>query len=125
MKAERPVFLNVLKVQLPVAAVVSILHRISGVFLFVASGFFLWLFAISVHSEQGFNDIKQLLTKPMYAFILWICLSLVGYHLIAGVRHLLLDLHIGDSLQVGKISAYIVLISAIIASVLFGVWLWL
>lgn len=125
MKTERPVFLNVLKVQLPVAAVVSILHRISGVILFVASGFFLWLFATSGHSEQEFSNLKQLLAQPLYAFILWICLSLVGYHLIAGIRHLLLDLHVGDSLQMGKISAYIVLISAIISSVLFGVWLWL
>ncbi|MDE0094159.1 MAG: succinate dehydrogenase, cytochrome b556 subunit [Gammaproteobacteria bacterium] len=125
MKDSRPVFLNLLKVELPLAALVSILHRISGVLLFFVAGLFLWILANSIQSEQSFHSIKQMFREPVYAVILWISLSLVGYHFIAGIRHLLMDLHIGDSLRAGKVSALIALILSILVSLLLAGWIWL
>lgn len=125
MKSVRPVFLNLFAIRLPIVAVVSILHRVSGVALFGASFYLLWLLWRSLDSESSFELLTATLKHPVHLIVLWFTLSLLGYHLIAGVRHLLLDLHIGESLQAGRISAALVLLCSAVLSVVIGVWFWL
>ena len=125
MKSTRPVFLNLFAMRFPIAAIVSILHRVSGIVLFVASFYLLWLLWLSLDSEANFALVKSMLNHPIHLAALWITLSMIGYHLIAGFRHLLLDLHIGDSLKAGRVGAVLVLILSALLSIALGVWLWL
>ncbi len=125
MKSTRPVFLNLFAIRFPIVAVVSILHRVSGVVLFGASFYLLWILWLSLESEASFSNLKATLDNPVHSIVLWFTLSLLGYHIVAGLRHLLMDLHIGDSLKVGKASAAIVLVCSVLLSLAIGVWFWL
>ena len=125
MKSTRPVFLNLFAIRFPIVAVVSILHRVSGVVLFGASFYLLWILWLSLESEASFSNLRATLDNPVHSIVLWFTLSLLGYHIVAGLRHLLMDLHIGDSLKVGKASAAIVLVCSVLLSLAIGVWFWL
>ena len=125
MRSTRPVFLNLFAIRFPIVAVVSILHRVSGVVLFGASFYLLWILWLSLESETSFSNLRTTLEHPLHSIVLWFTLSLVGYHIIAGLRHLLMDLHIGDSLKIGKASAVIVLVCSVVLSLVIGVWFWL
>jgi len=125
MKSTRPVFLNLFAIRFPIVAVVSILHTVSGVVLFGASFYLLWILWLSLESEASFSNLKATLDNPVHSIVLWFTLSLLGYHIVAGLRHLLMDLHIGDSLKVGKASAAIVLVCSVLLSLAIGVWFWL
>ena len=124
MKSTRPVFLNLFVIRLPIGAVVSILHRASGVALFGASFYLLWLLWLSTWNTSTFDQLQTMLEHPLHSTALWLTLSLLGYHIVAGVRHLLLDLHIGDSLKAGRVSAVFVLLCSVALSVAIGVWFW-
>ena len=125
MKSTRPVFLNLFAIRFPLVAVVSILHRVSGVVLFVGSVYLLWLLWLSLDSKENFEFLRSILTQPIHSVALWLILSLLGYHVIAGIRHLLLDLHVGDSLKAGQMGAIFVLVCSVVLSIAIGVWFWL
>ena len=93
--------------------------------LFIASLYLLFLLATSFGGETDFEQLKSDLGNPVHAFLLWVTLSLLGYHFVAGVRHILMDLHIGESLTAGQLSSALVLIISIVISVLCGAWIWL
>ncbi|MXW07285.1 MAG: succinate dehydrogenase, cytochrome b556 subunit, partial [Gammaproteobacteria bacterium] len=124
-KSTRPVFLNLFAIRFPNVAVVSNLHRVSGVVLFGASIYLLWILWLSLESEASFSNLKATLDNPLHSIVLWFTLSFLGYHIIAGLRHLLMDLHIGDSLKIGRASALIVLVCSVVLSLAIGVWFWL
>ncbi len=105
-------------------AVVSIFHRISGVLLFIALPYLIFLLHESLASEMSFHQIKSSTSQPWHQIIMWIVLTATGYHFVAGVRHLLLDWHIGESLKGGRAGAYLVIILAVICAALSGVWIW-
>jgi succinate dehydrogenase / fumarate reductase cytochrome b subunit len=108
----RPIFLNLTKIHFPVAAVVSILHRFSGVLLSLFAPVFIYLFGLSIKDEQGFSTVVGLLAstpgKLMAVFLMWN----LAHHFFAGVRFLLIDLDIGVSKTAAAHSAWWVHISA-------------
>jgi succinate dehydrogenase / fumarate reductase cytochrome b subunit len=108
----RPIFLNLTKIHFPVAAVVSILHRFSGVILSLFVPVFIYLFGLSVKDEQGFSTVVGLLTsipgKLMVVFLVWN----LAHHFFAGVRFLLMDVDIGVSKSAAAHGAWWVHISA-------------
>jgi succinate dehydrogenase / fumarate reductase cytochrome b subunit len=109
----------------PMPAIVSILHRISGVILFLFIPFMLWGLNLSLKSEQDFNDIQATMAgNGCLKFFIWCGLAAFIFHFIAGIRHLLMDIHIGDELKSGRISAQITMVLSIILMVLAGIWLW-
>lgn len=124
MKNQRPVNLELSKFKFPLAAIVSILHRISGVFTFAGVAVLLWLLDASLASEESFVALQQTLTQPLWQVVIWLVLAALAYHLVAGVRHLLMDIDIGESLKGGRIGAQLVIVVAIILMVLAGVWIW-
>ncbi|MFT3741653.1 MAG: succinate dehydrogenase, cytochrome b556 subunit [Gammaproteobacteria bacterium] len=125
MKKQRPVFLNLMQIRLPLPGLVSILHRASGVMVFLLIPFLLWLLSRSLHSELLFAYIQQTVyDSAMIRFLLWITLSALTYHLLAGVRHLWMDVGIGESLKSARISAYSVLMLSALFTLLLGIWLW-
>lgn len=125
LQNKRPKHLNLLKIRQPLPAVVSILHRISGVLLFFP-GIPLLLCSLqmllqSQHSFEVLQDyLRHPMIKPMLLFPLWFFL----HHLCAGIRHLLLDLHVGVALTQARASSKLVLIAGFMLTVLVGVVLW-
>ncbi len=124
MKDQRPKNLNILTIRLPVPALVSILHRISGILLFLAIPLILWGLNTSLTSQQDFDNIHQMMAAPFARFVLWGLLAAFIYHFIAGIRHLLMDINIGVELKSGRLTAMMTLMIAIVLIVLAGVWLW-
>lgn len=124
MKDNRPVNLDLTKFRFPLPAITSILHRISGVLIFVGTAVLLWMLSESLASAQGFARTAELLTAPLTKFVVWVILSGLLYHLIAGIRHLLMDVGIGETLQGGRQGAVMIVVFSVISIVLAGVWVW-
>jgi len=125
VKDNRPVNLDIGTIKLPITAYASILHRISGVILFFATGILLWMLDASLASEESFNSLKQTLAHPLLKLVFWGILAALGYHLLAGIRHLIMDFGIGETLEGGALGAKIVLAGALLLVALTGAWIWL
>lgn len=124
VKDKRPVNLDIGSIELPLAALTSITHRISGVIVFVGIALLLWLLDTSLASEQGFNALFGPGMSVFAKLLLWGVLSALAYHLVAGVKHLLLDLGIGESREAGPRGARVVIAVSVVLIVLLGVWIW-
>ncbi len=124
VNSKRPVNLDITTIKLPLPAYTSILHRISGVILFVGLGFLLYGLDLSLASEESFDALKALLSAPLAKFIIWGILSALIYHFIAGVKHLLMDVDVGDGKESGSLGAIITLVLSIVLIILAGVWVW-
>ena len=124
MKSQRPVNLDLRTIKLPITAYTSILHRISGVILFVGLAVLLYALDKSLASEEGFEQVKACMTSPLAKLVIWGLLSALLYHLVAGVRHLIMDMGIGDTLEGGKLGSQIVIAVSAVVIVLLGVWIW-
>ena len=124
MKSQRPVNLDLRTIKLPITAYTSILRRISGVILFVGLAVLLYALDKSLASEEGFEQVKACMTSPLAKLVIWGLLSALLYHLVAGVRHLIMDMGIGETLEGGKLGSKIVLVVSTIVIVLLGVWIW-
>ncbi|MDC1270553.1 succinate dehydrogenase, cytochrome b556 subunit [Porticoccus sp.] len=125
MSKKRPVNLDIGTIHLPVTAYVSILHRVSGVVLFGAVGLFLWILDSSLSSEESFNSIKVFMSTLTVQIIIWLSLAALIYHLVAGLRHLVMDYGYGETLSGGILGAKLVLILSVILMLLAGFWLWI
>ena len=103
----RPVYIDLRKINLPVSALISITHRISGMYVFfITLPLMLALIYFSTESQNSFNDLSLFLKD--HKFILgFIVLSfcILWYHILSGLRHLIMDAHIGESLLASKYSA--------------------
>lgn len=124
MNSKRPINLDLLAFQFPLAAKASIIHRTTGIMLFVAMALALWALSLSLESEQSFADLKAVFDNGFVKFITWGCLSALSYHFVAGIRHLLMDVGVAESKEGGRATAMIVLILSAILVVLAGVWVW-
>jgi len=119
---KRPVNLSISSIHFPVAAVVSILHRLSGLLLILAFGAFLYLLHFSLASPHDFEKLLAMLQRPSCKFVFWIFLSALAYHSCAGIRHLVMDIGIGESLKGGALGAKLTLACSIALIFLAGVW---
>ena len=121
---ERPINLNLFTISFPMTAIISILHRISGVLLFFMIPAFLCLLQYSLQSSADFVRVQSLFNMPVIKLITWLTLSALGYHIIAGLRHLIMDLGIGESKCAGKVMVKIVLGISILLIIYLGYRLW-
>lgn len=124
MKNQRPVNLDISTIKLPITAIVSILHRVSGVFLFAGVAVLLWLLDGSLASEEQFLALQETLTQPVWQIVVWAVVAALAYHMVMGVRHLIMDCGIGESLKGGRLGAKLALALAVVLIVLAGVWIW-
>ena len=122
----RPIFLdlNVLTRSLPLPGIVSILHRVTGVALFLLLPILLTLLNGSLSDGDSFDTYKAWADNALFKLILVGVLWAFLHHLLAGVRFLLLDAHIGVDLLTARKTARIVLIAEAVATVILGVALW-
>ena len=105
---------------MPLTAITSIIHRISGVILFFGMPILLWMFGKSLSSPADFNDLLSLLDNVLYKLIFLGILAALFYHIIAGVKHLFMDRGIGESEQGGKIASRLVIAISLIGIILLG-----
>jgi succinate dehydrogenase / fumarate reductase cytochrome b subunit len=78
----------------------------------------------SLVSEEGFAQVKACMTSPLAKLVIWGLLSALLYHLVAGLRHLIMDMGVGETLEGGKLGSQIVLAVSAVTIVLAGVWIW-
>ncbi len=121
---KRPVNLDLRTIRFPLPAITSILHRISGFLLFLLIPVLLWALSASLSSADSFAALKECFSYPIAKFCVWVILSALAYHLVAGIRHLLMDCGWGESLTGGRMGAKLILIVSAILIIAVGVWLW-
>ena len=121
----RPVYLNLLAIRQPLPAIVSILHRISGALLFlVAIPLLLWFVQRSLASPEAFDAALRPLATPLGKLVLLALAWSYLHHLLAGLRHLALDLHVGIELAPARSSAAIIFVLSILLTAIVAVRLW-
>lgn len=124
MNSKRPVNLDISTIHFPIPAIVSILHRISGIVAFVGIAFLLYGLDLSLSSPSGFNSAADVMAHPLAKLVVWGILSALAYHLVAGIRHLVMDMGVGETLEGGRLSSKITLVVSIVLIILLGVWIW-
>ncbi|WP_405047864.1 succinate dehydrogenase, cytochrome b556 subunit [Rheinheimera soli] len=124
MKKQRPVNLDLTTISFPAPALASILHRVTGVAMFFALVFVIWAWAVSLSSAEGFEQVKLVLQSFIAKFIAWGTITVLLYHMIGGIRHLIMDMGHWEELKSGNLSAVITIVLWIVLAVLTGVWLW-
>ena len=125
VKKPRPEFRNIgigqiAKYRLPLAGKVSILHRISGLLLFVSLPFLLYLLDQSLTSEISFDAFKGFLANPLIKIIVLVLAWAYMFHFCAGIRFLLLDTHVAVNKEGGKKTALSVLIVSSLLTLAFA-----
>ena len=84
----------------------------------------LYVLDLSLSGEAGFARSVELLGSPMARLVIWAVLAGLIYHAVAGVKHLLMDLGVGETLEGGQTGARITFVVAGILIALAGVWVW-
>jgi succinate dehydrogenase / fumarate reductase cytochrome b subunit len=121
----RPVYLDLVAIRQPLPAIVSILHRVSGALLFlVGIPALLWGVQMTLTSADAFGAWKSAMAHPFAKLVALVLAWAYLYHLLAGVRHLMLDLHIGLDLPAARRSSALVLVVALLLTALVAVRLW-
>ena len=123
-KDNRPMNLNLFKFHFPVMAIVSVIHRITGVIIFLLIPLLLYTLHVSILSQASFSNLQKDLSYSFSKVIILGILVCAVYHLFAGIRHLVMDLGFGESKTAGRITAWFVIFLWIVVVVLLGVWLW-
>jgi len=121
---KRPVNLDLSQFSFPLPALTSIVHRATGIILFVGIAILMYILELSLSSEEGFNSVKECLDGFFVKFIIWGIVSGLLYHLVAGTKHLLMDFGIGETLEGGILGAKITIVVSVVLILLAGVWLW-
>ena len=112
-RTRRPIFLNLTQIAMPVGALASIGHRISGVILAAAVPAATYLFALSLHDDVGFAHVAELSEHFAFKAATVIAVWALAHHLMGGVRHLLSDFDIGSPLRTARKSAWFVNVAGI------------
>lgn len=124
MNNKRPVNLDLFTIKQPLPAIASILHRISGIIVFVGIALLMYVLDKTLSSEEGFVAVQDFLDGGFVKLIVWGVLSALVYHLVAGCKHLLMDIGIGETLQGARTGATVVLVVSAILVILLGVLIW-
>ena len=107
----RPVYLDLTKIRLPMSAFSSITHRLSGMYtFFITLPVILYLIYFSTSSKTNFDNLVSSISSiSFFSFFIYVSLLVFWYHLLTGLRHLIMDfLHIGESLNTANNSAIFV-----------------
>lgn len=122
--AKRPKHLDLLRISLPLPAKVSILHRVSGALLFLALPVLIYQLDQSLDSADGFAAAAEFFANPLAKLVVLALVWSYAHHFCAGIRYLLLDLHVGLDRIPANRSALIVMVASLVLTALVGVQLW-
>lgn len=122
---QRPKYYDLNLLNLPMPGLVSIFQRITGVvmFLFLIPAV-LYVLQCTLGSETEFNKWKSIFSEPIVKLIVLGFVWSYLHHLFAGIRYLLLDIHVGTSLQPARTSAKVVLVLGLVGTLLVGARIW-
>jgi len=90
--------------------------------LFVGIAFGLYALDVSLSSAAGFDTLKMMMRSPFGMLVTWALLSALAYHFVAGLKHLFLDLEIGDTLEGSTFAARTTLLVSAVLLFLAGLW---
>ncbi|MCL4103948.1 UNVERIFIED_CONTAM: hypothetical protein GTU68_034810, partial [Idotea baltica] len=124
VKDNRPVNLDIGSIRLPLTAWASITHRASGVFIFAGMALLIWALDASLESAESFAALQETLASPLAKFAVWAVVSGLIYHSVAGIKHLIMDMGIGESMEGGILGAKLVIATSAILILLAGLWIW-
>jgi len=119
-KQQKPVFLNLFQIAMPVTAIVSILHRISGLLLVLFLPVLIYVFYLSTNNKDQFNELLRCFDSTIFKFIIIGLFWAIAHHIIAGIRYLLIDIEIGLTLPAAKLTAWFANILAAVITVIFA-----
>ena len=119
-KQQRPVYLNLFKIRLPITGVVSIAHRISGVLLVLFLPLGIYLLDKSLTTKEGFQEVGDWFVSPFSKALILIGVWALSHHLFTGIRFLLIDIQVGTELKTARFSAWVVGIAAIAVTLFIG-----
>jgi succinate dehydrogenase / fumarate reductase cytochrome b subunit len=114
----RTVFFDLLHIQMPVGALTSITHRVTGVLLALGVPFALYVLDLSLRSPDGYAEVLALLDRWFVKSGLILLIWSLAHHLLAGIRHLLSDIDVGSLLPAARRSAWIVNLTGIAVALL-------
>ena len=114
----RPVFFNLAKIQMPVGALTSITHRVTGIFLAISVPFGIYLLDLSLQDPQSYAQVISLFDKLTFRAAAIVFVWALAHHLLAGIRHLLSDIDIGSQLPAARRSAWVVNLGGIVVALL-------
>ncbi len=123
MNTQRPVYLNLVQIRLPVPGLMSIGHRISGVALILALPYLANLLHLSLSGAEGFAAAAAALDGGFARLLLFLLCWGLMHHLFAGIRYLFLDVDMGVEKATARTTAWAVLLAAPVAALLLGVLL--
>ena len=92
--------------------------------MFVSSLLMVWALDVSLSSQESFDALVALLNSAAVKAVLWVLLVVFSYHVLAGIRHLIMDMGVGEDFKGGALGARILFGAATIAAVVWGVVLW-
>jgi len=121
---KRPVNLDIGTMRLPITAWASITHRATGVFLFAGMAVLLWALDASLSGPEGFASVTECLSSPLAKLVIWAVVSGLIYHSLAGIKHLVMDFGIGETMEGGELGVKIVVGLSVVLILAAGVWIW-
>ena len=124
MNKHRPKHLALHLIKLPLPGFVSVLHRISGLLLFVALPLLLLMLQYSLRSIETYTQLLAVLAHPLAKLVLLGVLWAFLHHFCAGLRYLAIDLDYGVKLAQARASSKAVLAVSLVLTVLLGAKLW-
>ena len=124
VKDNRPVNLDIGTMRLPITAWASITHRASGVFLFVGTAILMWMLDASLKSPESFAALQECMSGPVAKLVIWAVVSGLIYHSLAGIKHLVMDFGIGETMEGGVTGARIVFALSVVLILIAGAWIW-
>jgi len=119
-KKVRPKHLNLITIRLPLPGIMSILHRVSGVGLFLLLPFLIYLLHLSLYSPETFVRFQEIMSSPFAKIILFGLLWAYMHHFCMGIRILLIDMGIGVELKKARGSAWAVLLVSLVFTLALG-----
>lgn len=109
---KRPVHLNLAQIKLPIAGILSILHRVTGALMVLATPFAIYLLDVALDGQSGFETAVGLLDGPLFTLLVFVVVWAVLHHLLAGIRYLLIDVHLGVEKPAYQQTAWAVVVAA-------------
>lgn len=119
---KRPVHLDIPKIELPIGAFMSILHRATGAIMFLALPVLLYLLDLSLTGPEGYQRASDIMHNWFFVLLTFLLLWSLMHHLLAGIRYLLLDVHIGvDKPDFRQSAQAVTFVAPVVALILTGV----
>lgn len=116
--ARRPVHLNLFKIRLPIGGIMSIIHRVTGVFMFLAVPVLIYLLDLSLAGPGGYDAAAEMLHGVIGMLFVFLLMWSLAHHLLAGIRYLLIDVDLGVEKPVARKTALAVVVAGPILALL-------